>query len=170
MADTDPLWIKNTGSVAYQLEVKPAGKHKPTFSKVFKPYTVSSAGKVMSNGFTYLTGVEIDKLVLGTRYSEYLADGLFVAYEELPESALTDEERYADLLVEVASLRADVAGFPALLGAKQTLIIGKNAVIDAQATYITALSTQVTELLGEPVTADPVIPEDPDPARPVEGE
>lgn len=166
MADTDPLWVENTGSVAYQLDIIPTGKYKPTFSKVFKPHVVSSAGKVMSNGFTYLTGAEIDKLVLGTRYSEYLADGLFVAYEELPETALTDEERYADLLIEVASLRTQVAGIPAI----EAKIIGKNSVIDAQATYITDLKAQVVELLGEPVTADPVIPEDPDPARPVEGE
>lgn len=104
-----PVYVRNTKDYAYELSVKPEGAITPIFAKVFKPHTIKSDGTVLSNGYTYLTTEELEMLKKGSRYDKYVEKGLFVEYEELPDDALTNDEKYAELLTEVAGLRGSVA-------------------------------------------------------------
>ena len=126
------IYVKNTKDYSYELEVKPLGAISATFSKVFKPHTVSPNGTVLSNGYTYLTGEEVELIKAGTRYNKYVEKEIFIEYDELPDDALTNDEKYSELLTEVAGLRTAVASD-----------VDKDALIETQAKEIAELKKKL---------------------------
>ena len=127
-----PVYVKNTKDYSYELSVIPEGALAPILTKVFKPHTIGATGTVLSNGYTYLTGEEAELLRKGSRYDKYLEKEILVEYDELPDDALTNDEKYSDLLTEVAGLRTAVASD-----------VDKDALIKAQAKEIAELKKKL---------------------------
>lgn len=100
-------YIKNTTDYAYALEVRLKGELSASLVKEFRPETMDGqSGKILHNGFTFVTNEEYEQLNKHTRFGRYVEKGIFVEYDELPDEVVTLDEKYAALLSENAKLKA----------------------------------------------------------------
>jgi len=92
-------FVQNTTDASYALEVRNEGELAPVMTKVFRPETLNGQdGKVLHNGFTFVTTEELKMLQEKTRFNRYIEKGLFKLHDTLPDEVVTLDEKYAALL------------------------------------------------------------------------
>lgn len=100
-------FVQNTTDASYALEVRNEGELAPVMTKVFRPETINGQdGKVLHNGFTFITTEELKMLQEKTRFNRYIEKELFKLHDTLPDEVVTLDEKYATLLQENATLKS----------------------------------------------------------------